>query len=60
MKRYLWPVFLMGLSAGCGKEESASSSTNRGLPSVILVTLDTTRADRLGAYGFEAGTAHAL
>ncbi len=37
------------LAGGCDREAA------RGRPSILLVTLDTTRADRLGAYGGRAG-----
>jgi len=41
-------VLLIALLAGCGAEPPAARS-------VLLVTLDTTRADALGAYGGPAG-----
>jgi len=39
------------LAAGCG-----SDTADAGLPDVLLVTLDTTRADALGCYGGAAST----
>jgi arylsulfatase A-like enzyme len=42
---------LLGLTPGCGTQERP--------PSVLLITLDTTRADSIGCYGREnAGTPH--
>jgi arylsulfatase A-like enzyme/Flp pilus assembly protein TadD len=38
----------MLLSAGCGGANRSETS-----PNLILITLDTTRADRLGCYGYE-------
>ena len=49
----VWTV-LAGLAGvtGCGKLASdASSPATRLRRNVVLVTLDTTRADRLGCYG---------
>jgi len=44
-------LLLSGLLWGCG-----SSPGPRSLPNVLLITLDTTRADRLGCYGYELDT----
>ncbi len=38
--------------AGCGCSSSSEGPIPPGAPSVLLVTLDTTRADRLGCYGY--------
>jgi arylsulfatase A-like enzyme/predicted Zn-dependent protease len=43
------------LSAGCGTREAPSVPTN-----VVLITLDTTRADRLGSYGHGAAKTETL
>jgi arylsulfatase A-like enzyme/Flp pilus assembly protein TadD len=51
MKTFPFALLLSGL-AGCGSPENPEASEAMG-PSVILVTLDTTRADRIGAYGYE-------
>jgi len=45
MPRWLPPFALLGLAASCG-EGGASRPRN-----VLLITMDTTRADHLGAYG---------
>lgn len=62
-KRYVVLV-LLGLSAaGCNKDESASeakSSQTLRRDNVLLITLDTTRADRLGCYGFDKAITPAL
>jgi len=47
------------LAAGCGEERAADRAADRP-PSVLLITLDTTRADRLGAYGHAAAQTPAL
>lgn len=55
MSALRWWWLLLGLSlplVGCGQEGGAPAP--RGGPNVLLVTLDTTRADRLGCYGYEA------
>jgi len=44
----------LGLCASCS--ESPTQSGPRGRPNVLLVTLDTTRADRLSCYGYEKKT----
>lgn len=36
----------IGFTAGCGKEEVES-------PNIVLITVDTLRADRLGSYGYD-------
>jgi arylsulfatase A-like enzyme/tetratricopeptide (TPR) repeat protein len=49
-------VIFLALTAGCGdtpKGPKAAKKPKAGdLPDVVLVTLDTTRADRIGAYGY--------
>lgn len=50
-----------GLAAGLGGGLILSSCRNRparvgGRPNVILITLDTTRADKLGCYGYKRNT----
>lgn len=42
---------------GCA---DASDSGSRPLPSILLITVDTTRADHLGAYGYERATSPTL
>ena len=49
MRALLWPV-LVSVAGACGP----GSPTPPAPPLTVLVTLDTTRADRLGAYGYEA------
>lgn len=39
------------LCAGCGDSGPAAPGPDSRAPTIVLVTLDTTRADRLGAYG---------
>jgi glucan phosphoethanolaminetransferase (alkaline phosphatase superfamily) len=34
----------------------ASAQPEDGAPSILLITIDTLRADHLGAYGFSSGT----
>jgi len=46
VRRLAWTLVLLAASAGCGDRVPAVSR-------VILVTFDTTRADRLGCYGYE-------
>lgn len=49
------PIFLMALSVGlallggCSRQEAIPAASN-----LVLVTLDTVRADRLGSYGYAA------
>lgn len=49
-------LLFWGMVSACsGPQSSPSAPTpHRELPDVVLVTLDTTRADRLGAYGYES------
>jgi len=46
---------VVGLGSGCGPEENPEPGCN-----VLLVTLDTTRADHLGLYGHAAATSPVL
>jgi arylsulfatase A-like enzyme/Tfp pilus assembly protein PilF len=50
-------LFLL-LAAGCGRPAPARSPTAR--PNVLLVTIDTLRADRVGCYGHAAAATPAL
>jgi len=59
--RWAGPLFLLGVSAflGCGREAPSGPPrpSARTKPNLLLVTLDTTRADHLGCYGARsAGT----
>jgi arylsulfatase A-like enzyme/Flp pilus assembly protein TadD len=53
-------VLVALILGGCTREPTPSSSSERAVepkvqgPSIVLVTLDTTRADHIGAYGYEA------
>lgn len=42
-------MVLLGVGAGCSSKEAPGTN-------LLLITLDTTRADRLGAYGYSAGS----
>lgn len=67
MKRWIWGVFLLLCTGGVGGlfwwggeegEEESDSMVQAPLdgqtsPNVVLFTLDTTRADHLGAYGYQ-------
>ncbi|MBI1319573.1 MAG: sulfatase-like hydrolase/transferase [Candidatus Hydrogenedens sp.] len=50
--RYLFLTALAMTCAGCGVGGPAEPP----LPNVLLISLDTTRADRLGCYGYERNT----
>ncbi|MEO8198757.1 MAG: sulfatase, partial [Thermoanaerobaculia bacterium] len=50
-----WLVALALFAAGCGGDEERHEAARQESPSVLLVTLDTTRADHLGAYGSANG-----
>ena len=54
-KHSLFGVFLLLTvqSLGCKRDASPPTSLNAAeVPSVLLITLDTTRADRIGCYGY--------
>ncbi|MCK4341943.1 MAG: sulfatase-like hydrolase/transferase [Phycisphaerae bacterium] len=62
--RYAWSsallVVALGLS-GCERQESGNGSQPAAkAPSVLLITLDTTRADHLGCYGYKEAETPAL
>ncbi len=48
----LWSSGLLLLSPGCGREPAG--------PNILLITLDTTRRDHLGCYGYELPTSPEL
>jgi choline-sulfatase len=52
MKRLPLSLSLIGLAA-CGGGSGERAIPKATGPSVILISLDTTRADRIGAYGYE-------
>ena len=52
MKRFPLCLAMLGISA-CGRSPGESTSSPTAKTSVIVVSLDTTRADRIGAYGYE-------
>jgi len=46
-------VFLLWLPLGaCKRNDGGGSSQGANRPSLLLITLDTTRADRIGCYGY--------
>ena len=51
-------VLLCGLASGCGRQCTRGSSLTGD--NVLLITLDTTRADRLGCYGYARAATPAL
>ena len=48
-------VLVLVLASACGGDEDTPTG-----PNVLLVTLDTTRADRLGCYGYAAARTPAI
>jgi choline-sulfatase len=53
--RCRFALLLIALLSACGREAPAPVEVPEGPPSILLVTLDTTRADRIGAYGYGDG-----
>ena len=49
----LWTLVLL---LGCGQTPGANPAPPMSAPSVLIITLDTTRADRIGVYGGPAPT----
>lgn len=60
--RVFSPLLLVPLLtlAGCGGHEGDDGAHRRGGPNVLFITLDTTRADRLGCYGYAEALTPAL
>lgn len=52
--RFLWALCFLALLTGLHAAPNPASLPGPGTPNVILLTLDTTRADHLGCYGFRA------
>jgi len=63
MRTFVTTLILASLSA-CGEEAPAShdpaSATGPAVRNVILISIDTLRADRLGCYGYERATSPVL
>jgi choline-sulfatase len=55
MKRLVLACLAAGLMFAC-RGEALDSAGDEGPPNLLLLTLDTTRADRLGCYGERSGT----
>ena len=55
-----WLVVVALAATACGEDEVTHGSGQRQPPAVLLITLDTTRADRLGAYGSSSGATPVL
>jgi choline-sulfatase len=53
--RCRFPLLLIALLWACSREAPAPAEAPEGPPSILLITLDTTRADRIGAYGYADG-----
>ncbi|MBU0719358.1 MAG: sulfatase-like hydrolase/transferase [Planctomycetes bacterium] len=53
-------VVLLCLGLSCERREERSAREVASGPSVLLITLDTTRADRLGCYGYKAAQTPSL
>jgi arylsulfatase A-like enzyme len=53
-------LIVMGLGGWAGCSPTEDLSTRRTAPNVLLVTVDTLRADRLGCYGYPLGTTPAI
>ncbi len=56
---FLFSIPLTNILLGCGGEKSGPESALKN-QNVLLITLDTTRADRLGCYGYSPGKTPAL
>jgi arylsulfatase A-like enzyme/Tfp pilus assembly protein PilF len=54
--RALRPLMALSLLVlgGCGEHDGGNGAARPDAPNVLLVTLDTTRADRVGCYGYSA------
>jgi len=53
LDRFILAAALLCLASGCGRGETPTAAKR---PNVLLITLDTTRADHLGCYGYERDT----
>src|SRR4051794_29807385 len=52
-RRYFWALTFLTLAIGCRSHISKSSAaTPSSRPNVLLVTIDTLRADHVGSYGY--------
>src|SRR5262245_66486524 len=58
-RRWFWRVAVALLVLACGLVAWRQYQTARR-PNVLLITLDTTRADRLGCYGYASARTPAL
>jgi arylsulfatase len=50
-----WPVLAILFAISCGDPKTGEPPRTE-LPNIVLISIDTLRADRLGSYGYERGT----
>ncbi len=64
MRYFCCSLVLLLVAFGCTTEERETPSANPAIfkvrPNLLLITLDTVRADRLGIYGYESASTPAL
>ncbi len=56
----LWGLVLAAMAQACCIPDTSRLGVAQPKPAILLVTVDTTRADRLGAYGYASGHTPAL
>lgn len=54
------PAILAAIFAGCGDNSLPSLEPEMDRPNLVIISLDTLRADRVGAYGYDRPTTPAL
>src|SRR5215475_6948308 len=61
MRAFVLTLVFSMLVAGCGSRDSQSSVAARpSRPNVLLVTIDTLRADHVGSYGYQSASTQTI
>lgn len=56
-KKFSWAVVaLAAIAVACARQSQPQPGAAARKPNVLLITLDTTRADRIGAYGYKGAS----
>ena len=58
--RVLGALLILAVTAGCGNVEEMASGPDDLRPNIVVITIDTLRADVLGSYGYPLETSPEL
>jgi len=59
-RRFVWMLALAAGAVGCGRETTPAAARSFPRAPIVLISIDTLRADHLAAYGYRGGSTPAL